>query len=693
MILKNVVKKEDFKKWFTSCNKEAWIFHDITNFEKALELKKQKVYEYFLKTEIDDGGFDTSSGFDPLELYSELLNKEDLSEEEEKQKETLLKTLESFEGIELSPMSAETILDGEAVGQAAREYFIEKLESENIKNKTNFKYFDFQQFGYELSANKTKEILLDSDYKLFFEPTFEVFSGKLRTRCDVLWKNQDNQFEIIEVKASTKEKKEHIFDLLYQYIVVSKNYNIKEVKLCLINNDYYRGLEHPLVLLENLEDLDSKVDYEKEVKPFLENDFEVENTNEPEDINYQILFNVKNRITKNKKTISFKTLFECILYSTNIEDILLDISNSFDNENILKNDLCGTYKIDYKNFDLKLEENKYCKHVVNWFDKTDYTLFNLPRFKQKAAKYFRQFDKLNLESLTFNDLTQLEKPSLKEYFNDDLKKIIIKTNTYLKNNKVLDPTDVIDLEKLDVLEEVLREYYDFPLYMYDFETSKWAIPKYNKTKSYQQIPFQFSIHILKDEDYDFNQPNKTMDHYNFIASSIEDPRPDFIKQFIIACFSKGPGRYVAYNKSFERMVLKDLMTAFPKYLKPLKYIYENTIDLMDFFKKPKSNWLIYHPDFRGSASIKTTQPTLDSSLSYKDLKINKGDKASSVFRRYADQTFSQEQWDQLYKNDMLLYCDRDTLAMVVVLQKIIEIVKEAKPDIVERIRKVKLNEV
>jgi hypothetical protein len=99
---------------------------------------------------------------------------------------------------------------------------------------------------------------------------------------------------------------------------------------------------------------------------------------------------------------------------------------------------------------------------------------------------------------------------------------------------------------------------------------------------------------------------------------------------------------------------------------------------MDFFKgkssldraKIRPWFLIYHPNFHGSYSIKKTQPALDPHFSYDDLIINKGDKASQTFRQYLDGDLSQEIWNKHLRQTMIDYCNRDTLAMVVILKQI-----------------------
>ena len=57
-----------------------------------------------------------------------------------------------------------------------------------------------------------------------------------------------------------------------------------------------------------------------------------------------------------------------------------------------------------------------------------------------------------------------------------------------------------------------------PLYYLDFETFATAVPLFDGTKPYQQIPFQYSLHIEE----------KSLKHHGFLAGGKKDPRKLFM---------------------------------------------------------------------------------------------------------------------------------------------------------------------
>jgi len=74
----------------------------------------------------------------------------------------------------------------------------------------------------------------------------------------------------------------------------------------------------------------------------------------------------------------------------------------------------------------------------------------------------------------------------------------------------------------------------------------------------------------------------------------------------------------------------------------------------------------YHPEFRGKSSIKRTLPVLVPGMGYEDLAIGSGEDASALFARMARGERSESDCAQI-REDLLEYCEQDTVAMVRVM--------------------------
>ena len=233
------------------------------------------------------------------------------------------------------------------------------------------------------------------------------------------------------------------------------------------------------------------------------------------------------------------------------------------------------------------------------------------------------------------------------------------STTELSANQVLQVNAEVNNESYINNDELSRfiENLNYPLYFLDFETINPAVPKYQGTKPYQQVLFQYSIHSKQDV-------NSRLVHKEFLADPSKDPRIQFIDQLIKDCDTSGD--IMVYNISFERGRLNELIEQFPEYKTLLQSIVLRLKDLMMPFQK---KWY-YTPEMKGSYSIKNVLPALVSDLRYDNLNIKEGEMASSTFLSMANNTFKADESN--IRDDLKEYCRLDTYAMVRILEKLIK---------------------
>ena len=193
------------------------------------------------------------------------------------------------------------------------------------------------------------------------------------------------------------------------------------------------------------------------------------------------------------------------------------------------------------------------------------------------------------------------------------------------------------------------------MYYLDFETINPGLPKYQGLRPYQNIIFQYSLHVNQSE-------GSELSHKEHLADPKKDPRLKLIKQLISDCGVTGD--ILVYNIGFERSRLRELIEQFPSYKSPLQAIVERLKDLMI----PFQNKWYYTPEMRGSYSIKNVLPALAPKFFYNGLNINDGGTASSIFQSMVNDNFKRD--ELLTKKDLLEYCKLDTYAMVVILDKL-----------------------
>jgi len=188
-----------------------------------------------------------------------------------------------------------------------------------------------------------------------------------------------------------------------------------------------------------------------------------------------------------------------------------------------------------------------------------------------------------------------------------------------------------------------------PLHFLDFETANPVVPLWAGTRPYAQIPFQFSLHLL--------EADGTLAHTECLLTDGNDPSRRFAEALIAACRSEGA--VVVYNAGFERGRIKDLAQRYEALAPQLEAIAARLVDL-----QPVAKARYYHPDQRGSWSIKKVLPCLVPELRYDLLDgVKEGGMAIEAYLKLIHPNCSPERKATL-EAQLRRYCHLDTLAMV-----------------------------
>ena len=185
-----------------------------------------------------------------------------------------------------------------------------------------------------------------------------------------------------------------------------------------------------------------------------------------------------------------------------------------------------------------------------------------------------------------------------------------------------------------------------PVHHLDFETFAPAIPRFSGTRPYDAIPFLFSVHT--------EQEGLPVVHRDYLHTCDDDPRPALAERLLEMLGSEGT---ICTYSGYERQVLRALAVALPDRVRPLRALEERIFDLLPVVRNG-----YYHPDFRGSFSIKRVLPALVPGLGYGDLSIADGRVAAAMFGRALANADPHER--QRMFRELRAYCERDTLAMV-----------------------------
>jgi hypothetical protein len=198
---------------------------------------------------------------------------------------------------------------------------------------------------------------------------------------------------------------------------------------------------------------------------------------------------------------------------------------------------------------------------------------------------------------------------------------------------------------------------EYPVSFLDFETIGTAIPLFDESRPFQQIPFQYSLHILRRPVATSGIGAKSrFDHCQFLAEGTADPRPEFMRQLRTAL--PETGSVVAFNASFETGRLKECCELLSEFKPWFRKVTPRIVDLL----LPFRGFRYYHPQQHGSASMKAVLPAL-TGQGYENLAIQEGGAASREFLRVTHGQVTAAERRRV-RQHLEEYCGLDTLGMV-----------------------------
>jgi predicted RecB family nuclease len=193
---------------------------------------------------------------------------------------------------------------------------------------------------------------------------------------------------------------------------------------------------------------------------------------------------------------------------------------------------------------------------------------------------------------------------------------------------------------------------EYPLRFVDFETLNPCVPRFAGMRPYDQLPFQWSVHVQR-------EPGAEPEHYEFLATDASDPRREFISSL---CHALGESGSIVVYSSFESQRLSDLAAWLPKYAEPINAIQARLFDLLPVVREHS-----YHPAYAGSYSIKAVLPALVPELSYEGMLVADGQSAGLAWESLVNGGLNCDERKRIEKA-LRAYCGQDTLAMVRLLE-------------------------
>ena len=434
---------------------------------------------------------------------------------------------------------------GHKVGEAAQSQFPEGI-------------LIGHHWDMKLALAQTEAQLSSPGPITLFEATFQA--GGVLIRADVLRRDDNNEYRLIEVKASTGVKDYHLTDCAIQlWVLEQQGFKVNAVELSHINNQFvYQG-----------------------------------------DYDYAGLF-----------TFADVTELACDL-QPGIPELVSD----------LKEVLASTEpRIDMGeqcNNPFDCPFNGYCAGP-----QPDMPVTWLPGGRTAA---------LNLIEDGYADIREIPEGHLDNKVREWVRNVTVSGIPDLKPGAAKALKDI-----------------GWPRYYFDFETLNPAVPVFRGTRPYEAHAFQWSCHI--------EHENGDLEHREFLADGREPPTRSCAEALVQNLGSTGP---ILVYSHYERTTLNNLADLYPDLRTSLEAVKCRLVDLLPI---TRANY--YHPDMRGSWSIKKVIPTIAPELDYANLDIvSEGSQAQIAFMEMIEADENPKRKEAL-KVALLDYCRLDTLAMV-----------------------------
>jgi Domain of unknown function(DUF2779) len=194
----------------------------------------------------------------------------------------------------------------------------------------------------------------------------------------------------------------------------------------------------------------------------------------------------------------------------------------------------------------------------------------------------------------------------------------------------------------------------YPLFFMDFESVNPAIPRFPGMRPYDQLPFQWSVHVLRG-------PGAEPEHHEFLATNTNDPRREFIASL---CPVLGSSGSILVYSAFESQRFSELAAWLPEFGGRINRIQRRLWDLLPVVRNH-----VYHPRLAGSFSLKYVLPALVPDMTYAGMEVADGTDAGLAWESLMRGGLDQAGRDRIRKA-LLDYCGQDTLAMVRLLEKL-----------------------
>jgi predicted RecB family nuclease len=243
-------------------------------------------------------------------------------------------------------------------------------------------------------------------------------------------------------------------------------------------------------------------------------------------------------------------------------------------------------------------------------------------------------------------LGKLTKQAMFELYDQNIKRIneididtILHKEVKIQVKAAIEQKEQIFKEEVELFVSNIKQ----PACSLDIEVWMPAIPYYNGTKPFQQIPFLFSM---------ISEDNGIVKNYSYFKPIEEDFRREFLEHILLV--TKDFQSILMFDKSLEETVLNQLAVLYPEYTSDIANFKNKIVDLAEPIRK--GNY--YHPEMKGNFTLKSIAPLVNQESGFDNLGIQSGISAMYMYESLLEQNAIEAEH---IKQQLVDYCEMDAL--------------------------------
>jgi hypothetical protein len=253
---------------------------------------------------------------------------------------------------------------------------------------------------------------------------------------------------------------------------------------------------------------------------------------------------------------------------------------------------------------------------------------------------------INDSSSVFS-IGKLSKQAIFEFYDNDIKRIEDIDIDKIQKKEIKIQVKAVKENQEQIYKEEIKQFISqikTPYCSLDIEVWMPALPYYQQTKPFQQIPFLFSM---------IHESEGELKKYSYFKPIEEDYRKEFLETILQV--TQPFQTILMFDKSLEENVLNQLVDLFPEYHNDIAILKSKIIDLAE----PIRHGNYYHPDMKGNFTLKSMAPLVNQVSGFDNLDIQSGISAMYIYESLLSEENSIKK--ENIKNQLIDYCEMDAL--------------------------------